>query len=54
MDGVDARFVIQTNELLARRLEPECWTKFETVLLFVDSVKWLTDIYRDRGITGGF
>jgi len=23
MDGVDARFVIQTNELLARRLEPK-------------------------------
>ena len=54
MDGVDARFVIQTNELLARRLEPECWTKFETVLLFVDSVEWLTDIHRYRGVTGGF
>jgi len=48
------RFAIQTNELLARRLEPEYWTKFETVLLFVDSVEWLTDIHRDRGLQEGF
>lgn len=45
-----AKFVIQTNGTLVRRLEPEYWLKFDAVLLSIDGRRRLTDHYRGAGI----
>jgi putative peptide-modifying radical SAM enzyme len=51
MDSVKARrFGIQTNGLLARRLPPEYWRRFDVVLLSIDGVEEVTDRYRGRGV----
>jgi len=41
-----AKFVIQSNGILARRLEPEYWLRFDAVLLSIDGRKTVTDHYR--------
>lgn len=46
----DARFGIQTNGTLVKRLPPEVWRKFSTVLLSIDGVKEVTDFYRGEGV----
>ena len=50
MDSLEARYVIQTNGLLVRELEPDYWLRFRTVLLSIDGVEWLTDLNRGRGV----
>ena len=45
-----ARFVIQTNGLLVRSLEPEYWRRFDAVLLSIDGVREVTDYYRGPGV----
>ncbi|AEA12822.1 Radical SAM domain protein [Thermoproteus uzoniensis 768-20] len=51
MDSVKAkRFGIQTNGLLAKRLPPEYWRRFDVVLLSIDGVEEVTDRYRGRGV----
>jgi len=45
-----AKFVIQTNGTLIRRLEPEYWLRFDAVLLSIDGRRWVTDYYRGAGI----
>jgi len=51
MDNLSrAKFVIQTNGTLVKRLEPEYWTRFETVLLSIDGRPEVTDRYRGLGV----
>ncbi len=51
MDNVRAeRFVIQTNGLLVRSLDPEYWRRFDAVLLSIDGPRDVTDFYRGRGV----
>jgi putative peptide-modifying radical SAM enzyme len=45
-----ARFGIQTNGTLARRLPPETWRQFSTVLLSIDGPPEVTDSYRGPGV----
>ena len=45
-----ARFVVQTNGTLVKRLEPEYWRRFETVLLSIDGRQEVTDRYRGSGV----
>jgi len=46
----DAKFVMQTNGILIRRLEPKYWLRFDTVLLSIDGRKEITDYYRGFGV----
>ena len=41
-----AKFVIQSNGILARELDPEYWLEFDTVLLSIDGRRIVTDHYR--------
>jgi len=41
-----AKFVIQSNGTLGRRLEPEYWLKFNAVLLSIDGRRAVTNYYR--------
>ena len=50
MDSVEARFVIQTNGLLVRQLEPEYWRRFDAVLLSIDGRREVNDRHRGRGV----
>ena len=51
MDAIPrARFVVQTNGLLVRELEPQYWRRFDAVLLSIDGRKEVTDYYRGRGV----
>lgn len=51
MDSVKAkRWGIQTNGLLAKRLPPEYWRRFDVVLLSIDGVEEVTDWYRGKGV----
>jgi len=45
-DFPDAKFVIQSNGTLARRLEPEYWLRFDAVLLSIDGRRRVTNNYR--------
>ncbi len=45
-----ARFVIQTNGLLVRKLPPAYWRRFDAVLLSIDGPEDVTDYYRGRGV----
>ncbi|MEM1598654.1 MAG: TIGR04084 family radical SAM/SPASM domain-containing protein [Pyrobaculum sp.] len=44
-----ARFGIQTNGTLVKRLPPEYWRRFATVLLSIDGPREVTDYYRGAG-----
>ena len=44
------KFGIQTNGLLAKRLPPEAWRRFSTVLLSIDGVEEVTDLHRGRWV----
>ncbi len=50
MDSIRARYVIQTNGLLVRALDPEYWRRFDAVLLSIDGVREVTDLHRGRGV----
>ncbi|CCC80688.1 TIGR04084 family radical SAM/SPASM domain-containing protein [Thermoproteus tenax] len=51
MDSISAaRWGIQTNGTLAKRLPPEYWRKFDVVLLSIDGIKEVTDYYRGPGV----
>lgn len=45
-----AKFVIQTNGLLAKQLDPLYWRRFDAVLLSIDGRRSTTDRYRGRGV----
>ncbi|NWF87748.1 TIGR04084 family radical SAM/SPASM domain-containing protein [Candidatus Bathyarchaeota archaeon] len=50
MDRVKVEhFIIQTNGLLLRQLEPEYVNRFHTILVSIDGDKALTDYYRGEG-----
>jgi putative peptide-modifying radical SAM enzyme len=44
------KFVIQTNGVLAKQLDPLYWRQFDTVLLSIDGRRNTTDRYRGRGV----
>jgi len=46
------KFVLQTNGLLLRMLDQELLSRFDTILVSIDGVGWLTDKYRGRRIYG--
>lgn len=46
----EARYGIQTNGLLYRRLPEEYWARFSRVLLSIDGVEEVTDRWRGRGV----
>ncbi|ABL88495.1 Radical SAM domain protein [Pyrobaculum islandicum DSM 4184] len=46
----NARFGIQTNGTFVRRLPPEIWQRFSTVLLSIDGPPEVTDYYRGPGV----
>ncbi|WP_457591109.1 TIGR04084 family radical SAM/SPASM domain-containing protein [Geoglobus sp.] len=49
MDRVDAEhFIIQTNGLLLDRLSDEYLSRFSTILVSIDGVKQVTELYRGR------
>jgi len=51
MENIPAKhFVIQTNGLLTKELEPRYWNRMSTVLLSIDGVQEVTDHYRGRGV----
>ncbi len=51
MEHVPARhFAIQTNGLAVNRIPPECWRRFDAVLLSVDGREEVTDRFRGRGV----
>lgn len=51
MDEIPAKhYVIQTNGLLARELEPEYWKRMSTALLSIDGGREITDSYRGKGV----
>ncbi|RLG55860.1 MAG: putative peptide-modifying radical SAM/SPASM domain-containing protein [Thermoproteota archaeon] len=45
-----SKLVIQTNGLLARKLSPRLWRRFDAVLLSIDGREEVTDYYRGRGV----
>jgi len=54
----NARFVIQTNGTVVRRLDRKCWSRFDAVLLSIDGRRMVTNHYRgakvyDRVIGSG-
>ena len=50
MDHVTAKhFMIQTNGLLLKRLEPKYVNRFHTILVSLDGNEALTDFYRGEG-----
>jgi len=51
MDRISAEYwVIQTNGLLVRQLDPEYWRRFDVVLLSIDGRPSVTDYYRGEGV----
>ncbi len=51
LDNIEAHhYVVQTNGTLNHLLPDEYWLRFDTVLLSIDGVEWLTDKYRGHGI----
>jgi putative peptide-modifying radical SAM enzyme len=50
MDGIEARYGIQTNGTIPNILPKGYWERMETVLLSIDGVEWLTDKYRGNGV----
>jgi len=46
----NAKFVIQTNGILARNLDPDCWLRFDAVLLSIDGRETTTDSYRGSNV----
>ena len=44
------RYIIQTNGLLIKELEPEYWQQFSTVLISIDGDERTTDQYRGEGV----
>ena len=46
----NARFGIQTNGTLVKRLPPELWRRFSTILLSIDGPREVTDFYRGAGV----
>lgn len=50
MDRIEARYVIQTNGLLAKRLDPDYWRRMDAVLLSIDGREEVTDLYRGKGV----
>ncbi|MGC9103946.1 MAG: TIGR04084 family radical SAM/SPASM domain-containing protein [Candidatus Methanodesulfokora sp.] len=50
MDRIEARYIIQTNGMLVRKLDPDYWRRMDTVLLSVDGREEVTDLYRGNGV----
>jgi len=51
MDRIKARsFVVQTNGLHLKKLEPEYLNKFDTIFVSIDGDENLTDFYRGKGV----
>lgn len=51
IDEVPAKnFMLQTNGILIKRLEPEYLHKFHTILLSIDGSREVTDFYRGEGV----
>ncbi len=50
MSRYDAKFVIQTNGIVYKRLQDEYWRRFDAVLLSIDGREEVTDYYRGRGV----
>lgn len=50
MDRIEARYIIQTNGLLVDRLDPDYWSRMDTVLLSIDGREEITDFYRGNGV----
>ncbi len=49
MDSLEAKYVIQTNGTLVKRLPLEYWRKFDAVLLSIDGRREVNDLYRGEG-----
>ncbi len=49
MDSFNAKFVIQTNGTLVRRLPEDYWRRFDAVLMSIDGRREVNDLYRGRG-----
>lgn len=50
MDGVKAKYVIQTNGTLVDSLSPRYWSRMDAVLISIDGSERTTDAYRGPGI----
>ncbi|MCF8885154.1 MAG: TIGR04084 family radical SAM/SPASM domain-containing protein [Nitrososphaerota archaeon] len=51
MVNVEAcRWVVQTNGLLFHKIRENILNRFDTILISIDGVKWLTDMYRGVGV----
>jgi len=46
----NAKFVIQTNGILARNLDPDYWLRFDAALLSIDGRETTTDTYRGSNV----
>jgi putative peptide-modifying radical SAM enzyme len=44
------RFVVQSNGTLTRKLDPEYWLKFDSILLSIDGRRTTTDHYRGASV----
>ncbi len=51
MDEIPARFLLQTNGLLLRKLPPRYLHQFEGILVSIDGRDEVTDWYRGKGVT---
>ncbi len=49
MDSFEAKFVIQTNGTLVKRLPVDYWKRFNAVLMSIDGRKEVNDFYRGEG-----
>ncbi|MGY0288852.1 MAG: TIGR04084 family radical SAM/SPASM domain-containing protein [Candidatus Methanodesulfokora washburnensis] len=50
MDRIEARYIIQTNGILVRKLDPSYWRRMDAVLLSIDGREETTDFYRGKGV----
>ena len=51
MDFIPAKkYILQTNGLLLKRLEPKYIKRFDTILVSIDGRREVTDYYRGRGV----
>jgi putative peptide-modifying radical SAM enzyme len=51
MDVIPAKhYVVQTNGLLAKKLEPKYWMRMSTALFSIDGGREITDSYRGKGV----
>ncbi len=48
--GNHNRYVLQTNGILLDKVPPEILHAFDTILVSIDGVEWITDKYRGRGV----